>query len=179
MIGVKLDEDAIEVAWALLDGSKKEIHRALARAINRTNVVIGKEISKTVREGYYVPAKTVKQSLLYNRATAHNLHSIVKSIGRRLPLEEFKVTGGRRGPFSAQVKKAGAPRTVRGVFKYGRHFLHRYKGTRYPLTAAVGPSVPQMVGNDKIINRILPVAERTLNDRFMHEVVWRFGRSGG
>jgi hypothetical protein len=40
----------------------------------------------------------------------------------------------------------------------------------YPIRVAYGPSVPQMVGNEKVSKIVEDKAQETLNKRFAHEV---------
>lgn len=47
---------------------------------------------------------------------------------------------------------------------------------RYPLRIPYGPSVPQMFGSENVIGELTPLAEATLNKRFLHEVEYRFGK---
>ena len=54
--------------------------------------------------------------------------------------------------------------------------MKRISRQPYPLKTPAGPSVPQMVGNENTLRELVPEAERTLNERFIHEVEFRMGR---
>lgn len=47
---------------------------------------------------------------------------------------------------------------------------------RYPLRIPHGPSVPQMFSAESSMSVIAPFAEKTLNQRFLHEVSYRYGK---
>lgn len=195
MIRITLDDEKVRLAENLLSDSPKQLRIAASQAINRTVTMMRTKASTTIRQRYTIAAKNVKSALTIKRAMKGSLHGAV--IGRRspLPLTAFKLTpnpekilaGMRAGKNTArgkairvQVLKGKGSTQIKGLFiqkssrsNYAGPML-RYLRTAYPLRIPYGPSVPQMLGNEVTLEKFIPLAEETLNKRFLHEVRIRY-----
>lgn len=181
MIEIKLDEKNMQTAEAFLGSAPAEIGRAAVAAINRTITGLKKTTSVTVRKRYVARAESIKKSLSEKRASPGRIEGRLSSEGPTLPLTAFHVSRPKAGPMRVKVLKSSSPKPVRGLFS--RTFPRGYSGpmmrvgrTPYPLRTPAGPSVPQMVGHEETMKTLVPEAEKTLNERFLHEVEFRMGR---
>lgn len=181
MIEIKLDEKNVQAAMAFLSNAPKEVERAASAAINRTITKLTKDTSVAVRRRYVAKAATVKKALDTKRASSGNLMGRLSATGSTLPLTAFRISKSQTGPMRVKVLQGSSPKPVKGLFS--RRFPGGYIGPMkrisrqpYPLKTPAGPSVPQMVGNENTLRELVPEAERTLNERFIHEVEFRMGR---
>ena len=181
MIEVKFDEHSLKTAEAFFHVAPTAVRQAGAAAINRTLTHLRKASAMKVRERYVAKAGTLKTAMgSPKRATSSNMSGVLDVKGVTLPLTAFNIKTPRSGPRRVQVLKHGGAKPVPGLF--GRYFPSGYRGpmmrighSAYPLKTPAGPSVPQMVGNEETLRKLTPEAERMLNDRFEHEILWRIG----
>lgn len=182
MINIKVDTKMLNAANELLCKAPNEVKRASVTAINRTITSLRKETSVEVRKRYVVNAKQVKEAgMKPQRATVSRLQGIFRVGGGPLPLSAFKMSLRKKGPMRVKVLKSSGPKPVRGLFV--RTFPKGYAGpmrrvgrSAYPLATPGGPSVPQMVGNESILDRLMPKAEEKLIERLDHEIEFRLRR---
>lgn len=172
-----------DLAHKLFVKAPDEFARGSSAAINRTLTHMRAEISKAVRSRYTAKAKDIKGTFKLKKATPARLTGEVWSQGRPLPLAKFKISSRSKSrPLKVAVLKSGGAKPVKGLFinpsssgKYSG-FLYRYRKTRYPLRIPYGPSVPQMVGNEQVLPRIVEGSQTYLKARFLHEIEYRLSR---
>lgn len=195
MIKLTLDVDKVHLAENLLADSPKQLRIAASQAINRTITTIRSKASVIIRERYTIAAKNIKPAINIKRAMKSSLEGAVIGRSSPLPLSAFKLTPnpekvisslragktGMRGKvIRVQVLKGKGSTPVKGLFiqKSSRSnyagLMLRYLKTAYPLRIPYGPSIPQMLGNELTIEKLVPLAEETLNKRFLHEVEIRY-----
>lgn len=196
MISISIDEKLVKEAYDLFADNHKVVRIAAAKAINRANSAVQKEVSKAIRKNYEISAKNIKKGFKLKRATAGQPMGAVISRGTPTLITHFKlkpdptkmmaalrsgaIAGKSVGPISVKVKKGSSFVPVRGLFiqKSSRSgyagAMQRYVKSAYPLHIPYGPSVPQMFGNEETLAELIPVAEEVLNDRFLHEITVRY-----
>ena len=177
---ISIDAKNLEYAQRKLGGAPKQIEQAAANAINYTITKIKTQTSKSIRKNYLVSAKNIKGALDIKRASRSNLRGVLASRGSPLLLTAFRVRNHKRGPVKVQIRKQGGAKLVPGLFLgvsrngYKGAMQRKKRKARYPLRIPYGPSVPQMFGAENVIGELTPLAEATLNERFLHEVEYRF-----
>lgn len=196
MISISIDEKLVKEAYDLFADNHKVVRIAAAKAINRANSAVQKEVSKAIRKNYEISAKNIKKGFKLKRATAGQPMGAVISRGTPTLITHFKlkpdptkmmaalrsgaIAGKSVGPISVKVKKGSSFVPIRGLFiqKSSRSGyagpMERYAKSAYPLHIPYGPSVPQMFGNEETLAELIPVAEEVLNDRFLHEINIRY-----
>ncbi len=196
MISISIDEKLVKEAYDLFADNHKVVRIAAAKAINRANSAVQKEVSKAIRKNYEISAKNIKKGFKLKRATAGQPMGAVISRGTPTLITHFKlkpdptkmmaalrngaIAGKSVGPISVKVKKGSSFVPVRGLFiqKSSRSgyagAMQRYVKSAYPLHIPYGPSVPQMFGNEETLAELIPIAEEVLNDRFLHEITVRY-----
>lgn len=182
---ISIDADNYENAKALLQNAPAQVGAAVTNAINRTATTVKAHVSKTIRKNYLISAKDIKGTLSIKRATRSNLKGMISSIGPAPLLTSFKVRVYKKGPVRVQVLKNSKPESIPGLFVgtalkgYVGAMQRKNLSARYPLRIPYGPSVSQMFSAERSMSEIAPFAEKTLNERFLHEVDYRLGRYGG
>lgn len=175
---ISIDAKEIEKAKSLLKNYPQQVIAAAASAINRTSAMVKTEVSKTIRKNYLISAKDIKSTLSIKRASRLKLTGMISSIGQAL-------RAYKKGPVRVQVMKKNKPKPVLGLFigsslkGYVGAMQRKNLSMRYPLRIPHGPSVPQMFSADRSMSVIAPFAEKTLNQRFLHEISYRYGKFGG
>ena len=178
MMEIHLDKKNLQIADRLLSGALVNVRAASSAAINRTLPHARKRLVEKAKERYVVKPGPLKGSIRLLKAGAESMTGMVKSSGHPLPLSYFQTRFPRTKRASARVLRNGSLKPVKGLFKHG-YIFHRRQPARYPLAIPSGPSAPQMVGYDKGVSAILPDVEDYLNQRFLHEVTYRFKGFGG
>ena len=193
---ITIESKNIEYAQAMFGDMPKQIRAAANSAINSTVTKIAGKTSKTIREKYIIPTAKINGRITKVRSTVKFLRGAVSIHGRPFLLSNFKVSlprlrtnrktkkKYRKGPVRVQILKQGSLKPVYGLFigttRAGSVLPMRRVGkSRYPLETLYGPSLPQMFGSKRALNELVPLAEETLNKRFLHEVNYRFGKIHG
>lgn len=182
---ISIDAKEIEKAKLLLQKCPKQVTAAAASAINRTSTAVKTQVAKTIRANYLISAKDIKGTLNIKRASSLKLTGMISSIGAAPLITAFRVRIYKKGPVRVQVLKNSRPKAVPGLFigtslkGYVGAMQRKNLRMRYPLRIPHGPSVPQMFAAKRSMSTIAPFAEKTLNQRFLHEVQYRLGKYGG
>lgn len=187
MMEIHLDEKNLQIADKLLSGALVNVRAASSAAINRTLPHARKRLVEKAKERYVVKSESLKGSIRLLRSGTGSMTGMVKSSGHPMPLSYFQTRYPKTKRASARVLKQGGFKPVKGLFmmeqtvdgKVKKYAFHRRKPSRYPLAIPSGPSAPQMVGYNKGVSAILPDVEDYLNQRFLHEVTYRFKGFGG
>lgn len=180
MISIKAEN--LEYARMLLGDAPKQIHWAAVRAINRAVTTVRANASKKIRQNYTIKAPDIKKTFSVKRANGRSLHGAVVSRGRPPLLTAFDVRAYKRGPVGVKIRKQGDIKRVPGLFLgtsrtgYVGAMQRTQLHARYPLRIPYGPSVPQMFGSPDVVGELATLAQATLNQRFLHEVEYRFNK---
>ncbi|MEG2344091.1 MAG: hypothetical protein RSB52_08020 [Acidaminococcaceae bacterium] len=200
MISIDFDKKTMELAKNVFAESPKQVKYAASAAINRTTTAVRKKLAGLIVGKYDISSGNVKKAITIKRAGRNVLRGAVGSVGAVLPITSFNLrpnpkrinsslrTGGRvfkAGPMRVRVLRRQGFIAIPGLFvqqssrsNYAGP-MHRYMKTRYPLRTPYGPSIPQMAGNKEVLEELVPFAEKALNQRFLHEVLYRYGKYGG
>ncbi len=171
---VTIKGENLEYAKSILAGMPQQIERASKAAVRRTMQALRTRTSVEIRREYTAKAKDIKKTFRLRYA---GTSGELISTGKTLSLSQFKVKRRRRGPMRVAIKKAGGMKPLRGLFQNEGRLMLRTTRERYPVYGnPQGPSVPQMFGNKDVLGELVPFAEQKLNERFLHEVNYRFGR---
>ncbi|EFV78955.1 hypothetical protein HMPREF1013_00839 [Bacillus sp. 2_A_57_CT2] len=149
----------------------------ISSALNRAVTNVSSNVSKEVRQRYVVKAADIKNTLSKTKASRSNLSAIVKSSGGLMPLDRFKVSPRtvqprRKKPIKVSVKKGGL-KTLPGAFVVNLNGIKVFKRTtkrRLPIMRLFGPSIPQMIGNEEVREKINLEGNETFQRRLDHEI---------
>ena len=197
---IEVSEQTIDRIHAILAGVEKADEKVLKPALAR-GLVAGKTAAgKMVRQTYHISAGDFNSRgyMRYNSVTK-NGDGIIGSIeysGGVIPLMKFKVspsTPKKRTTPSAAVLKASS------LVKFNRQknvfvaqmksghigIMERQKGTVSPATGKeklkelLSPAVPQMVGNEKVMQNVEERVNEVINQRIEHEIERLLSKNGG
>lgn len=188
MIVQKIEVTGIEDVEKRLGNLKSKAPLVVARAINRATTNVKKNMAKETSGKYFVSSGDVKKTITVTKATKSNLKAAVISNGTGIALSKFKVSPGtpvryrgkNRSPkvYKAGVEKAGGVKPLDGdpksfitIMKSGhKGVFTRTSGRSLPIKQLYGPSVPQMIKNEKIMKAINDDANETLQKRIDAEI---------
>lgn len=170
----------LERAEVLLKNIPNGVSRAIVPALNRAAEGARADAVKKVRERYYIKASDVRAAIKITKATYESQAAIVHASGQPIPLSKFRITPAkppakrRKSPIIVRVVRGeGGP--VKGAFVARMRsgyigIFHRAGRARLPIVQRFGPSVPQMLGHESVVNYIEQRAQELLESRLEHEI---------
>lgn len=196
---IEVSEQTIDRIHTILAGVEKADEKVLKPALAR-GLMAGKTAAgKMVRQTYHISAGDFNSRgyMRYNSVTK-NGDGIIGSIeysGGVIPLMKFKVspsTPKKRTTPSAAVLKASS------LVKFNRQknvfvaqmksghigIMERQKGTvssatgKEKLKELLSPAVPQMVGNEKVMQNVEERVNEVINQRIEHEMERLLSKGG-
>ncbi|RKI39971.1 hypothetical protein D7V86_12370 [bacterium D16-51] len=197
---IEVSEQTIDRIHTILAGVEKADEKVLKPALAR-GLMAGKTAAgKMVRQTYHISAGDFNSRgyMRYNSVTK-NGDGIIGSIeysGGVIPLMKFKVSPSapkKKTTPSAAVLKASS------LVKFNRQknvfvaqmksghigIMERQKGTVSPATGKeklkelLSPAVPQMVGNEKVMQNVEERVNEVINQRIEHEIERLLSKNGG
>lgn len=197
---IEVSEQTIDRIHAILAGVEKADEKVLKPALAR-GLMAGKTAAgKMVRQTYHISAGDFNSRgyMKYNSVTKKG-GGIIGSIeysGGVIPLIKFKVspnTPKKKATPGAAVLKASS------LVKFDRQknvfvaqmrsghigIMERKKGTVSPATGKeklkelLSPAVPQMVGNEKVMQNVEERVNEVINQRIEHEIERLLSKNGG
>lgn len=188
----------LEELELILGHMKYKASSVLFNVANRVASNVRKNLSKEVLKKYGIKSADVKKTVTMKRASKSNPSCYVTTVGGTIQLYKFKTkpkdvvsTKGikinKRKKVKVKVLKASSLKESRhsfiqrmsnghvGVFRRklvstGIKNTISNKSKYSAIKELHGPSVPQMVSNDEVINNIYEQAEITYNKRIEHEI---------
>lgn len=178
----------VEEIQRRLGNFKAKTPLVLSRAINRAISNVKKNMGKETSALYFISSSDVKNTVRIVKSSKSSLKAAAISSGGGIALSKFKVSpktpvrfrGKSRSPsvYRAGVKKDGGvkpldgnPKAFVAVMKSGHvGVMERKTGKSLPIKQLYGPSVPQIVKNEKIMTKINKEASETLEKRIDAEI---------
>lgn len=175
---VTVSEQQLKQAERLLSHVKGGAGRAVSLALNRSISTARSDVVKGVRETYTVDAKSVRESVRLKSSKPNKLEASIYAFGGPLSLSHFQVkpktvNGRRRTAIRVGVRKGSAKSMGKAfVARVGGNLqiFERVGKARLPIQKMWGPSVPQMVGNENIIDKVAEKARVSMDKRLTHEI---------
>lgn len=184
MIEIKIDPQEIDRIEKMLTTIPQGMEKATSSAINRTLQMTRTSATRKAREKYDIKAKDVRDTIKLKRAGKSNSQGAMISRGTPIPLMKFKVNPSkpnpaRKKPVFASVKKSGG--SIKSAFVTSFDSGHagvfeRVGISRFPIKEFYGPSSPQMIGEQSIIEELEDEAQEIMLRRLSHEAVRLLGR---
>lgn len=179
MIELKVSDDVLNRAEKMLESFRDESAGIASRAINRS-IRSGRTAAvREVRKEYAINAGDVTRRMYVQNAKVSNILGVIGARGRSLSLDKFKlspktVDGRRRSPLSVSIFK-GKREKVYGFIAPARRSgnltaFRRKDKSRYPVEMLFGPSVPQMLDHEKVVEAVQDTAVKTFEKRLDHEI---------
>lgn len=184
-IRIQIDDAALSNVERRLGQLAHRAPNAIASSLNRTVTNITSNISKETRAKYHVKTADIKETIKVTKASKSALSAEVRSKGKPIPLDHFKVTPKtvnpkRKSQLKIAVKKDGVKKVL-GAFVAnlsGVKVFKRETAKRLPIARLFGPSIPQMIGNNDSVEKINQKARETYETRLNHEINRILGQLG-
>lgn len=183
--GITVDSRQLRRVTIELRGVQNQIPGAMASALNRTLDFTATHTTKLVTQEYAVKAKDVKATMRKKKASKSDLSCYINSTGHTISLMHFKVTprkySKRRYKAKVQIKKSGGKQEIKGAFVQtmnGATNVWKREGRRrLPVRMLRTLSIPQMISNEKVDEKVSRLAGEKLNERIQHEIDFRLQRA--
>lgn len=177
MFEIKIDESQLRFIESNFDNLKGKMPNALANAINRSMEMVKTEALRQATSKYTIKKGELSDSIKFTRSSGGNLTARIVSTGSVIGLDHFKLTPKIRGKYKKTVNsivKKGEGGSIPNAFiaySDGRLGAFKRKSTkRLPIERLMGPSAPQMLGEDSILEYLQGFMEEKLNMRLEHEI---------
>lgn len=182
-VTVNVDRRVLRDVQIRLGNMSNKAPDVITRALNRSMTTVAASISRETRKEYSIKAGDIKASLTKTKASKSAMTAIVKSQGQLIPIDRFRVSPKtvqpkRKKPIKIGVKK-GTLKEVKGPFVANLNGIKVFERTgknRLPIKRIMGPSIPQMIGNEVITNKINQDGLTQFNSRINHEINRILGR---
>jgi len=180
MIEIKFNEADVAHVKSMLRGIDDVVPKVLSRAINDTLAGVKTDASAEIRSIITAKKSAVDGTFRTVKATVTQLSGLVSSSGPPLPLIEFSARQTKAG-VSVQVKKKNPRSVIKGAFiqtlKSGHKGVfwrewHGAKGPvkkiaygklpkkyRLPMKQLFGSRIPDILGDDPVMNAVLAKAD--------------------
>lgn len=191
-IGVQIDAETMERVEAMLAQVPKGAERAFSNAINRGLSKVKTGAFREVKRVYTVQSSALRKATTTSekKASTGDLAGHVHFAGYEIPLYKFNVT----------PKKPGTGKQVRATMKRGggavyddafiavmhnnggmdhTGVFHRETSKRFPISEYMGLSAAHMVGETAVAEKLQEEAQKTVDERVMHEVERLLNGYGG
>ena len=177
MFEIKIDESQLRYIESNFDNLKGKMPNALANAINRSMEKVKTEALRQATSKYTIKKGELSDSIKFTRSSGGNLTARIVSTGSVIGLDHFKLTPKTRGKYKKTVNsivKKGEGGSIPNAFiAYSDGRLGAFKRKsekRLPIERLMGPSAPQMLGEDSILEYLQGFMEEKLNMRLEHEI---------
>lgn len=183
MIDIDLQREVSKDLKKRLKRFQARLPQASAEAANRAAITLRKNMNMEIRKEYTIKATDIKETVSLDKATKATMFAEVGSCGNPISLDRFKllprkVSPKRKAPIKAAVKK-GATKAIPGAFvtnlkdrRLGNIVgaAMRQSKSRNPIRRLSGPSIPQMLNNDRVNKVIRETGQEAFQKRFDHNV---------
>lgn len=176
-VSIEIKSDAIEKAQKYLAGVPKGFETAMMRSLNRA-LYEGRTVAiRETTARYTVKASEVRPTFKMTTAHKKNLTASLESKGASLTLSTFAhspktdTTGANRKQIRVAVKKSGLKPLGQAFVHKGRIY-QRLGSSSYPISQRYGPSVPSMLNNDEVVDKVVEKMGESVEKRLEHETWW-------
>lgn len=175
---ITINVGQMDRAEAALQHIPKAAPKAIAKALNRAAETARTEAARKIREKYYVKHSDVISTIRIHRAKPEDLAAVVTSKGSPIALYKFHVTPKqpqprRKTPIIVRVKRdSGGPLKRAFVARVGSALgvYSRVGKPRLPIRQHYGPSIPQMLDSEDVVQWVEDKARERLDERLDHEI---------
>jgi len=203
-LGARIDQASLADARRLLRGMDPLVERVAVRAIKKTLKSVGVAAAREIAKEVNVRVSEVKKTFSYVVPRPGDVSAAFVASGKSMPLAAFSVRKTKKG-VSVQVKRQSGRKAVKHAFMatmpvYGKDrvvvqagqagrgsggghvgvFWRQEQGGkragRLPLHELYGPSIPDILSNDNVLEPVLSVSGEILDKNFAHELAFEVTR---
>lgn len=180
MANIIIDTDELEKAMNKFPAFPKQAHGAMNASLNRTISRVVTNITKEVAVDYAVKRGQVKKTIGVKKSNESTLRAEATVTDKRIKMGSFKFKyehNRYRSPVSVKIKNSGGyvrSTSKPALFQARNQIYHRTPNDpKYKIGWAFTLSIPQMVSNDEVYDRIADDAHKFLLERFEIELKYR------
>lgn len=175
MIAVRLN--GLDETLLSLSSVQKELPGCISRALNRSLEMVKTEQVRRAVKKYNVKSSKILSTVNIFKSSNSTLEGKIISGGRSIGLDYFKLTPKkrleRRRTVQAEVKRTGLKSIPNAFIAYRSGKLGAFVRTSessFPIRRLVGPSAPQMLGNQSILDFLQGYTDEKFRIRLDHEI---------
>ena len=157
MVELELDKSAVQTIEKALETLKEDRVRRVCQAAS-------KRAATTARKGVSVVKSGVSINKL-NDGTEMRIKGGYTSAQKYFKIKSLK----RKGVF-VSIKKGTETKVPNGFVSASGIFMKRQGKERYPLKGIYGPALPQMFGNETVMNAMQKEGMEMYEKRLYHEL---------
>lgn len=163
--------------------TQERVQVAVMHAINRVADRTRTSITREAAKDYIIKVGTVREAIKVRKTDKTTMTAVITATGKNIELKEFRVKpmrvqhkGRRNKRLRVQVKKNSGAKELSRAFvaqlqgQSGLNVYERVGRERYIVNKLFGPSVPQMIKNESVLERIRRTAEDRLNQETNRQI---------
>ena len=154
-INVELDRQQFDqIIHTLKEVDPNNLSTHIAAAINRTAQHARKIGDTEIRDVYTIKKRDITKRVSIERASKGNLQAVIRVRGPEERVSVYRSSMRKKGVF-VSIKKGGGTVVPRSFDMQNRKdFFAREGAARLPIRPLFGPSVPQIWGNEVVMENL-------------------------
>ena len=171
MIDVELDHRQFDHIIRTLEAfDPNNVSARIASAINRTAQHARKIGDTEIRKVYTIKKRDITKRVTIDRASKGNLQAAIRVRGPEENVSVSRASLRTRGVF-VSIKKGAGALISRSFDKHMQKNFYAREGTaRLPIRPLFGPSVPQLWGNEVVMENLQEETLEMYQKRLRHEL---------
>ncbi len=184
---IVIDSRQLTALQRTLDGVSKNSRRDMGRALSSTQRATVTETTRATAENYTASTRRIKAGTRASKVNTQDLSFTITGLRKPIQLQEYKHRASRKNGVVAQVRKTEGFKPIPTAFKVragnfgggggskARIFQRQRLGGggqvgRLPIVVLMGPSVADMLANEKVVTRIGNFALNKLSAEIIRQI---------
>lgn len=170
MVELELDKSAVQTIEKALETLKEDrVRRVCQAASKRAATTARKAGTQALRNIYAIKGVSVVKSGVSINKLNDGTEMRIKG-GYTSAQKYFKVKSLKRKGVFVSIKKGTETKVPNGFVSTAGIFMKRQGKDRYPLKGIYGPALPQMFGNENVMNAMQKEGMEMYEKRLYHEL---------
>lgn len=170
-----------------LESVSKNAKRDMGRALSSTQRATVTETGRALADGYTASTRRIKANTRASKVNTTDLSFTITGLRKPIQLQEYKHKATKKSGVSAQVRKTEGFKRIPTAFKvtagnFGggggskarvfqrQRLLGGGQVGRLPIVVLYGPSVADMLNNEKVVDRIGGFALNKLSAEIIRQI---------
>lgn len=170
MVELELDKSAVKTIEKALETLKEDrVRRVCQAASKRAATTARKAGTQALRNIYAIKGVSVVKSGVSINKLNDGTEMRIKG-GYTSAQKYFKIKSLKRKGVFVSIKKGTETKVPNGFVSASGIFMKRQGRDRYPLKGIYGPALPQMFGNETVMNAMQKEGMEMYEKRLYHEL---------
>ena len=186
MIEIYIDESGLKRSQDFIQAFGSKALPGIARSINRALAGVRTDAYREVKKEYTISRTGIVKSFKIYNASSKDLSGSAVSKGERIGLIHFKPShrtlGSKKPKDGISVLVGKTRKTIKssflakmptgqiGIFTRAGRFGRRENSKLEKIEEKKGPAVPQMLGNERVVESLQEKAEQRFYTNLEHEI---------